>query len=125
MFQRMRKPLCAYVFTMFALTAVGCASVPRLARADLRRQQYLATHRGIPVDIALAIEAGHVSPGMDRDQVLAVLGQPVRTSAFPRSHAEIWLYPASRLHQDQIHAHGAASFRLVFLDERLSMIEPI
>ena len=74
MVERMRTHLCGYVLLMFALTSVGCASAPRFARADLRRQQYLASHRGIPVDVALAIDAGHVSLGVDRDQVRAVLG---------------------------------------------------
>ena len=125
MVESMRKRVHGYLLLMFVLTAGGCASAPRFARADLRRQQYLATHREVPVDIAVAINAGHVSLGMDRDQVRAVLGEPVRIAEFSRSHAEIWLYPASRFHQDQMHSHGAESFRLVFLGERLSTIEPV
>ena len=125
MVERMERRRYTHVLLILSLTAVGCVSVPHRARADLRRQQYLATHRGTPVDVAMAIEAGHVSPGMDRDQVLAVLGQPVRVAEFSRSHIEIWLYPANRFHQDQLHSHGAGSFRLVFLDQRLSTIEPV
>lgn len=125
MFQGMRNPLCVCVFMTFTLTGAGCASMPPLTRADLRQQRYLSTHRGISAEFARAIEAGHVSRGMDRDQVTAVLGDPVRKSAYSRSYAEIWLYPASRFHQDGMHAHGATSFRLVFLADRLSTIEPI
>lgn len=123
MVEGMRKRLGAGGLIMFALTAAACASAPHLVGAPARRQQYLASHTGIPADLAAAIDVGHVSPGMNRDQVRAVLGQPLRITAFSRSHAEIWMFPASRFHQDQMRSHGAASFRLVFIDDRLSMIE--
>ena len=115
---------CVIVVGLLA-TIAGCASAPRIERADVRRQLYLAAHQGISADLAAAIDSGHVLPGMDRDQVRAVLGQPIRVTEFSRSHAEIWLFPASRLHQDKMHSHGAASFRLVFIDQRLSTIDPI
>ena len=125
MVESVRKRLRGIVLMMFASTASGCATGPHLLGGADRRQQYLAAHTGIPADLASAIDVGHVSPGMNRDQVRAVLGQPLRITAFSRSHAEIWLFPVSRFHQDQMHSHGAVSFRLVFIGDRLTTIEPI
>ncbi len=60
------------------------------------------------------------------------MGDPVRhrvfsgdTSGSRRATVEVWLYPAHKLHQDQLHSHGAISFRLTFIDGRLAIIEPI
>lgn len=102
-----------------------CVYVPLRKRADFRKQQYFASHRELAPDTAKAIDSGHVIPGMDREQVWVVLGDPVRKSVFSSGHVEVWLYPAVRLHQDQLHSHGTESFRLVFMDDRLVIIEPI
>lgn len=125
MVESVPKGFPACLLTVFACAAYGCATGPHLAGAADRRQQYLATHAGIPADLATAIDVGHVSPGMSREQVRAVLGEPVRVTAFSRSDSEIWLFPVSRFHQDQMHSHGAASFRLLFIADRLTTIEPI
>lgn len=112
-----------------ALTAVllssACVYVPLRQRAAFREQQYFAIHRELSPTIRNAIETGHVIIGMDREQVWTVLGDPVRKAIFSSRRFEAWLYPAYRLHQDQLHSHGADSFRLVFIDGRLVIIEPI
>lgn len=107
------------------VTLSACVDVPLRRRAAVRQQQYLASHREVPPEIAKAIDTGHVLLGMDRDQVWTVLGDPVRKATFSSSKVDVWLYPAVRLHQDQLHAHGVDSFRLVFMDGRLTLIEPI
>lgn len=103
----------------------ACVYVPLRQRAAFREQQYFATHRELPPEIRNAIDTGHVILGMDREQVWTVLGDPVRKAIFSSGRFESWLYPANRLHQDQLHSHGANSFRLVFIDGRLALVEPI
>lgn len=113
--------------SLFSLCVMlsACVDVPLRQRAAFRQQQYLSTHREVPRDIAKAIDTGHVLLGMDREQVWTVLGDPVRKTTFSASKCDVWLYPSFRLHQDQLHSHGADSFRLVFIDGRLAIIEPI
>jgi len=67
---------------------------------------------------------GHVTYGMDEDQVFAVLGEPVRRTRHQGAGAsQVWIYPGHKIHQG--YAHGATLYRLVFLDGRLRIIEPI
>lgn len=109
-----------------AVALVGaCAHVPLRQRAAFREQQYLADHRELTPEIRKAIHDDHVIVGMDREQVWTVLGDPDHKQTFSSRRSEAWLYQARRLHQDQLHSHGAASFRLVFIDDRLVLIEPI
>ena len=103
----------------------ACVYVPLRGRQEYRRQQYFASRRELSPTITHAIETGHVVPGMDREQVWVVLGDPVRKSLFPSAKVEVWLYPSVRFHQDPVHSHGASSFRLVFIDGILRVIEPI
>ena len=76
--------------------------------------------------MADAIASGHVLIGMDRAQVHAVLGDPVRTTVFhtKAGTTEVWFYPAARVHQGHMHA-GGTLYRLVFVAERLSVIEAL
>ncbi len=65
---------------------------------------------------------------MDREQVRVVLGEAIRASAFRRtdgSLAEVWIYPANRLFQDQLNGHGSTLFRLVLVDGVLAVVEPL
>ena len=119
----MSRPTWLLVGAILLLPA--CVSVPLRQRAAYREQQYFAEHRELSPEIRKAIQDGHVILGMDREQVWTVLGDPARKQTFSSGRSEAWLYPASRLHQDPLHSHGAASFRLVFLDDRLVVIEPI
>lgn len=107
------------------LVASGCASVPLRDRQQYRREQYFATRRELSPTITNAIETGHVVPGMDREQVWVVVGDPAKKSLFPAARAEVWLYPSVKFHQDPAHSHGASSFRLVFVNGILQFIEPI
>lgn len=102
----------------------ACVYVPLRGRAQYRREQYFATHTEVPTAIAQAIATGHVIPGMNQEQVWVVVGDPLRKNLFPARHAEVWLYSSVRFHQDPAHSHGAASFRLVFVDGILRFIEP-
>lgn len=111
-----------------AMTGVqwGCASVPLSAHASFRMAEYFATERELPPAIARAIEIGHVVPGMDQEQVYVVQGTPSRKARFPgQPEIEVWIYPSHKLHQDPLRTHGVWLLRLVFLDGRLTLIEPI
>ena len=67
---------------------------------------------------------GHVTLGMDEEQVFAVLGAPVRRVRYDRAGTpQVWIYRGHKLHQG--YAHGASLYRLVFLDGRLRVLEPI
>ena len=107
------------------LVAAGCVSVPLRDRQQYRREQYFATLRELSPTITNAIATGHVVPGMDRQQVWVVVGDPAKKSLFPNAKAEVWLYPPVKFHQDPVHSHGASSFRLVFVNGILQFIEPI
>lgn len=76
--------------------------------------------------IAEAIRQGQVTLAMDREQVLAALGEPDIRSRFGGArHPEVWLYRVARLQQDLPRTHGASFFRIVFLKGRVSFIEPL
>lgn len=113
------------VVILLVLSVTACVYMPLRGRQQYRREQYFASHRELSPTISNAIETGHVVPGMDREQVWVVVGDPVRKSLFPASKVEVWLYPSVRFHQDPAHSHGASSFRLVFIDGILRIIEPI
>lgn len=107
------------------LSLADCVHVPLRGRQQYRREQYFAKHGELSPVIAQAIVDGHVVAGMDREQVWVVVGDPVRKSLFSAGQVEVWLYPSVRFHQDPVHSHGASSFRLVFIDGILRIIEPI
>lgn len=111
--------------TVLLLALTACVHVPPRGRQQYRRDEYFATRRELSPTIANAIQTGHVVVGMDREQVWVVAGDPVRKSLFPAAKSEVWLYPSARFHQDPAHSHGASSFRLVFVDGILRVIEPI
>ena len=104
--------------------AAACVHVPLRERAAFRLDEYFATHGEIPSSVADAMRRGHVTLGMDEEQVFAVLGEPVRRSRYEGpGAAEVWIYRGYKLHQG--YAHGASLYRLVFLDGRLHVLEPI
>ncbi len=110
------------------VTAVAaCVHVPPSRRAAVRRDAYLLAHAELRPAIAEAIAKGHVISGMDREQVTAVLGEPVRKTAFRRKDgiAEVWLYPAERLHQSQLHGDRATLFRRVLMTGVVVDVEPL
>jgi hypothetical protein len=112
--------------TMSSLSAAGCAHVPLSARANFRRAEYFATHPELPSSIAAAIEVGHVIRGMDQEQVRVVLGEPVHKKSFKgEPPVEVWLYRGHRLHQDPLRMHGVQLFRIVFLDGRAVVLDPV
>ena len=119
-------PSPAVVVLSASILATACASVPPSGRQRWRVEQYLSTHGELTPSMRKAIEDGHVIVGMDRDQVRAVLGGPVKATEFHRErHVQIWIYPGYRLHQDQLRADKAWLFRLVLVDGVLTIIEPI
>lgn len=110
--------------TVLALClASSCASIPQSRRASARLADYFARHREVAPLVAAAMNQGHLLVGMDHDQVWAVLGDPVRRTRF--SHSEVWLYPGHRLHQGHLRTQGSTLFRLVFINGRLAVIEPL
>ena len=118
--------LFAAIGTMSCLSAGGCAHAPLSTRASFRKAQYFATHPEVPSSIAAAIDAGHVIRGMDQEQVRTALGEPLHKKSFEGPPAvEIWLYPGHKLHQDLLRTHGVRLVRIVFLDGRAVVLEPV
>lgn len=116
----------AVVVVSASILTSACASVAPSSRQRFRVEQYLSTHGELLPSVRKAIEDGHVIVGMDREQVRAVLGLPVKATEFGRErHIQIWIYPGYRLHQDQLRADKAWLFRLVLIDGVLTIIEPI
>lgn len=56
----------------------ACVHVPLRERAAFRLDEYFASHGEIAPSVADAMRRGHVTLGMDEEQVFAVLGEPVR-----------------------------------------------
>jgi hypothetical protein len=107
-----------------ALWAAGCVHVPLRGKAAFRLAEYFETHREVPPAIAEAMQRGHVTLGMDEEQVVAVLGEPVRRVRYDEPGVpQVWIYRGHGLHQGDV--HGASLYRLVFLDGRLCVWEPI
>lgn len=124
---RMRRGKAIPTAICFALgfLAVGCASVPRQPAANTRRTEYLTNHRDLSPDTVWALENGRVLVGMDTAQVSVALGDPDRQTHFANADADVWIYSAGRVRQDQLHTHGNAPTRLVFVNHRLLLIEPL
>lgn len=120
-----RRALTLALGALLLLSVTSCVTVPLRGHQQYRRDQYLSTRRELSPTIASALESGHVVPGMDREQVWVVVGDPVRKSLFSAGTVEVWLVPSGRFHQDAVNSHGASSFRLVFVDGILRVIEPI
>jgi outer membrane protein assembly factor BamE (lipoprotein component of BamABCDE complex) len=107
------------------LSLVGCAHGSPESAAT-RSSRYLSAHPGTSSDIAEAIRQRKVILGMDKDQVVAAVGQPDIRSRFGGARwPEVWLYRASRLYQDILRSHGASFFRIAFADDRVSAVEPL
>jgi hypothetical protein len=117
-------PFPAVMFAAVALSA--CASVPPSQRAAPRRDAYLRGHGELPPRIAEAIATGHLVVGMDREQVLAVAGQPVKSRTFKRDGrlTEVLIYPAFRLHQGHLRSDGGSLFRVVLVNGTVTYMEP-
>jgi len=116
----------AAIGTMLFVSAAGCAQVPVSARAGFRRAEYFATHPELPSSVAAATEVGHVTRGMDQEQVRVVLGEPVHKKSFKgEPPVEVWPYRGHRLHQDPLRTHGVQLFRIVFLDGRAVVLDPV
>lgn len=117
--------LPAVALALAAVFLASCASADRGFSAA-RTERYLQDHGELAPAVRKSMERGHVLMGMDLEQVQAVLGDPVQKKSFPgRSPVESWLYPAARLHQGHYRYSGGTLLRLVFIDGRLSLLEPI
>ena len=118
--------LALLIFSLLVTTAVGCVHLPPSAYASVRQARYFSENKEVLPSIRKAIEQGHVVPGMDREQVWTVLGEPVRLRRFKGEPViEIWLYQGHKLHQDQMRADRADLFRAVFRDGILVILEPL
>ena len=106
------------------LTGTGCASSTRQVSPQVRQADYFALHHELPPDIARAMQAGHILIGMDSKQVWVVLGNPARKTRFARSETDVWLYRAYSILQNHYRL-GTQDVRLIFIRDRLVVIEPM
>lgn len=81
---------------------------------------YLGTHPTTASSIARAIRDGHVIAAMDREQVVASVGAPIRRQTY--GDYEVWLYRSDRFHQGAA-SHGATLVRMTFNRGRVASIE--
>jgi hypothetical protein len=85
----------------------------------------MRTHRDTAASVAEAIRLGHVVPGMDREQVTAALGKPIRiVQKSNQSGKEDWLYRMEALHQEELRGRGWSFVRITFLDGRVVALDP-
>ena len=113
------------VVTLLLLSVTACVYVPLRGRQQYRREQYFASS---PRAVSDDCERHRNRPRRAWDGSgtgLGCRGRSRQEVAVPRSNVEVWLYPSVRFHQDPAHSHGASSFRLVFIDGILRVIEPI
>ena len=104
--------------------SAACTALSHVERASDRRTQFLQNAGELPPKIILAIRDGHVIAGMTTAQVRASVGPPDFQRAFSGAHVTtIWLYRGHRLHQEQLHVDSKAVFRIVFIDDRVSIVE--
>lgn len=124
----MRTPIRWIALAAALATACSaCMTVPRKGRAAARKADYFATPHELSAAVRDAIQRGHVIAGMDTQQVWVVLGDPAQKRHFVSAAAivEVWLYPAHKLHQEQLRGDRAGLFRLVFRDGVLVLVEPL
>lgn len=57
-----------------AFSSAACVHVPLRDSAAFRLAEYFESHREVPASVAEAMQRGHVTLGMDEEQVTAVLG---------------------------------------------------
>ena len=116
--------LVALLFSL--LIEARCVSASPRPSFRQRSIAYFAVHRDVLPDVIEAIKLGHVLPGMDRDQVWVVLGEPLqRKPSRASSRIEQWLYPAYRIHQDHFRSQAAFLFKITFTDGRVTGIDPL
>ena len=102
----------------------GCASLPRQVAPRLRQADYLAQQPELSPDIVRAMQAGRILLGMDTKQVWVVLGDPARKTRFADADTDVWLYRAYSVLQDHYRL-GTQDVRLIFVQDRLVVIEPM
>jgi outer membrane protein assembly factor BamE (lipoprotein component of BamABCDE complex) len=117
----MRLAVALPVATLLSLSlTVGCAEAGERATSQQRLRDYLGAHRDTTGAVAEAIRLGHVVPGMDREQVTAALGEPIRViRSSSQGGVEHWLYRMETLHQEQLRGRGWSFVRITFLDGRV------
>jgi hypothetical protein len=107
---------------LFGSTAPG-----RGTQSDEGSQQSLKRYfgeRNAGDAVRDAVRIGHIVPGMTREQVVAALGEPIRTTHSSRTPAmEHWLYPMERLHQEDLRGRGWSAVRITFIDGRVVRLE--
>ena len=114
------------VATLLSLSlTIGCAEAGERATSQQRLRDYLGAHRDTTEAVAEAIRLGHVVPGMEREQVTAALGEPIRViRSSSRGGVEHWLYRMETLHQERLRGRGWSFARVTFLDDRVLLVDP-
>lgn len=106
------------------LAGAGCASAPRQVPPQVRQADYFASRPELSPDMVRAMQTGRILLGMDTKQVWVVLGDPARKTRFARNETDVWLYRASSVQQDHYRL-GTQDVRLIFIKDRLVVIEPM
>lgn len=120
--------MCAVALRVAILLSVsltvGPAEAGERGTSQQQLRDYLSAHRDTTEAVAEAIHLGHVVPGMDREQVTAALGEPIRVMRSSRNGVEHWLYRMETLHQEQLRGRGWSLVRITFMDGRVLLVDP-
>lgn len=115
------------VIALVAAGSPGCAPITAENSVTARLDEYFREHREVSPEVAAAMQRGHIAAGMNQQQVTAVLGKPLRAVRHVDDRlVEVWTYPGHRLHQGHFFAaDGASLVRVVFVEGRVELIEPM
>ena len=121
----MRTPQALLTALLLLSTTLPCAGTQvdentwQSQKADRRE------NKDADKAIREAIRLGHIVPGMDRGQVTAALGEPIRKIHSSKTTGmEHWLYRMAKLHQEELRGRGWSFVRITFLEGRVIMLNP-
>ena len=121
----MTRTLGGFTAAALVLASASCtyrAPEPLAARVA----RYLTANPQTSAELGEAIRQGRVLAGMDREQVLAAVGPPERATRLEGpSKVEVWIYYAARFPGSQPGSGRTDLFRVVFVDARVRIVEPI
>lgn len=119
-----RTPLLLGAFLLLSTTVVYAGTrLPENSQQPW--EAYFGENRDASHVIKEAVRLGHIVPGMDRGQVTAALGEPIRkvhSSTTP--DMEHWYYRLEKVHQEQFRGRGWSLVRITFRDDRVIKVDP-
>ncbi len=119
-----RTPVLLGAFLLLSTTVVFAGTqLPENTRQPW--EAYFGENNDASQVIREAVRLGHIVPGMDRGQVTAALGEPIRKVHSSKTpDMEHWYYRVEKLHQEQFRGRGWSLVRITFRDGRVIKVDP-